>query len=145
VWAEEYDRDLNDLFAVQAEIAKKVVQHLHAKLSASEKASVEERPTQDLVAYDFYVRAVSMIYNSQVPFTSRGCGNCPAREEDSSSNNSTQSNLPDAVELLNKAVSRDPNFFIAYSQLAFAYDLIVISSARLAMAQSFIDSAFRLR
>src|SRR5881275_1324267 len=69
VWAEEYDRDLNDLFAVQSEIAQKVAQHLHAKLSASEKASVEERPTQDLVAYDFYVRAVSMIYNAQVPFT----------------------------------------------------------------------------
>ena len=67
VWAEEYDRDLNDLFAVQSEIAQKVAQHLHAKLSASEKASVEERPTQDLVAYDFYVRALSMIYNAQVP------------------------------------------------------------------------------
>src|SRR5436190_3211580 len=50
IWAEEYDRDLNDLFAVQAEIAQKVAQHLHAKLSASEKAAVEERPTQDLVA-----------------------------------------------------------------------------------------------
>ena len=67
VWAEEYDRDLNDLFAVQSEIAQKVAQHLHAKLSASEKASVEERPTQDLVAYDFYVRAVSIIYIAQVP------------------------------------------------------------------------------
>ena len=66
VWAEEYDRDLNDLFAVQSEIAQKVAQHLHAKLSASEKASVEERPTEDLVAYDFYVRAVSMIYNAQM-------------------------------------------------------------------------------
>ena len=70
VWAEEYDRDLNDLFAVQTEIAQKVAQRLHAKLSASEQASVEERPTQDLVAYDFYVRAVSMIYNAQVPSSS---------------------------------------------------------------------------
>ena len=67
VWVEQYDRDVNDLFAVQSEIAQKVAQHLHAKLSASEQASVEERPTQDLVAYDFYVRAVSMIYNAQVP------------------------------------------------------------------------------
>src|SRR5437870_8416171 len=66
VWAEEYDRDLNDLFAVQSEIAKKVAERLHAKLSAREKASIEERPTQDLVAYDFYVRAVSLIYNAQV-------------------------------------------------------------------------------
>src|SRR5947209_15678883 len=58
IWAEEYDRNLNDLFAIQSDIAQKVAQHLHAKLSASEKAAVEERPTQDLVAYDFYVRAV---------------------------------------------------------------------------------------
>src|SRR5438045_7301143 len=55
VWAEEYDRNLNDLFAIQSEIAQKVAQHLHAKLSAREKASVEERPTEDLVAYDFYI------------------------------------------------------------------------------------------
>src|SRR6184192_1816242 len=66
IWAEEYDRNLNDLFAIQSDIAQKVAQHLHAKLSASEKAAVEEQPTQDLVAYDFYVRAVSMIYNAQV-------------------------------------------------------------------------------
>src|SRR5204862_6778797 len=68
VWAEEYDRDLNGLFAVQSEIAQKVADHLHAKLSATEKASVEERPTDDLVAYDFYVRAVSIIYNAQIDF-----------------------------------------------------------------------------
>ncbi|PYI70208.1 MAG: hypothetical protein DMF08_12035 [Verrucomicrobia bacterium] len=127
VWAEEYDRGLNDLFAIQAEIAKKVAQHLHAKLSASEKASIEERPTQDLVAYD------------------TGCGNCPPSEEDSSWNNSAQSNLPEAVELLSKAVARDPNFFLAYCQLAFAHDLIGNTPARLALAKAAIDSAFRLR
>src|SRR5258706_8898229 len=130
VWAEEYDRDLNDLFAVQSEIAKKVAQHLHAKLSASEKASVEERPTQDLVAYDFYVRAVSMIYNAQVPFV--------------------ESNPSEAVDLLNKAVARDPNFFLAYCQLAFSHDLVYQEEkdhtpARLALAKAAIDSAFQLR
>src|SRR2546422_610908 len=67
VWAEEYDRDLNDLFAIQSEIAQKVAERLHAKLSAGEKAFVEEKPTQDLVAYDFYVRGVSIIYNAQLP------------------------------------------------------------------------------
>jgi TolB-like protein/Tfp pilus assembly protein PilF len=132
VWAEEYDRDLNDLFAVQAEIAQKVAERLHAKLSASEKASIEERPTQDLVAYDFYVRAVSLIYNAQLP---------------------SQANFVDrseAVDLLNKAFARDPNFFLAYCQLAFLHDLIYQqeidrTSARLALAKSAIDSAFRLR
>src|SRR5207248_1578891 len=85
IWAEQYDRDLNELFGIQNEIAQKVAQHLHAKLSASEKASVEEAPTQDLVAYDFYVRAVSMIYNAQVPL-----GVDPPERA-----------LPEAVDLLN--------------------------------------------
>jgi TolB-like protein/predicted Ser/Thr protein kinase len=107
VWAEEYDRNLNDLFAVQSEISQKVAEHLHAKLSASEKASVEERPTQDLVAYDFYVRAVSMIYTAQVPDFGEKLVN---RSE--------------AVNLLNKAVARDPNFLLAYCQLAFLHDLV---------------------
>src|SRR5438876_1018793 len=135
IWAEEYDRNLNDLFAIQSDIAQKVAQHLHAKLSASEKAAVEERPTQDLVAYDFYVRALSIIYNAQVP-------------------QGPSVNLSEAVDLLNKAVARDPNFFQAYCQLAFAHDLVYEgvyqgdidhTPARLAMAQSAIDSAFRLR
>src|SRR5205807_1419610 len=133
VWAEEYDRNLNDLFTVQSEIAQKVAQHLHAKLSASEKASVEERPTQDLVAYDFYVRAISMIYNAQVPLG-------PTAETPSDA----RKTLSEAVELLNKAVARDPNFFLAYCQLAFAHDLIG-DTVHLALAKSAIDSAFRLR
>src|SRR5436309_6683551 len=132
VWAEEYDRGLNDLFAVQSEIAQKVAERLHAKVSASEKASIEERPTQDLVAYDFYVRAVSLIYNAQLP---------------------SQSNFVDrseAVDLLNKAIARDPNFFLAYCQLAFVHDLVYQqeidhSPARLALAKAAIDSAFRVR
>jgi TolB-like protein/Flp pilus assembly protein TadD/predicted Ser/Thr protein kinase len=131
VWAEEYDRDLNDLFAVQSEIAQKVAQHLHAKLSASEKAFVEERPTEDLVVYDFYVRALAIIYNAQVDL-------------------GPSVNLSEAVDLLNKAVARDPNFFLAYCQLAFAHDLVYQGDidhtpARLALAQSAIDSAVRLR
>ena len=131
VWAEEYDRDLNDLFAVQAEIAQKVAERLHAKVSASEKASVEEKPTQDLAAYDFYVRALSVIYNAQVP-------------------QGPSVNLSEAVDLLNKAVARDHNFFLAYCQLAFVHDLIYQQGtdhtpARLALAQSAIDSAFRLK
>ena len=131
VWVEQYDRDVNDLFTVQSEIAQKVAGRLHAKLSASEKASVEEKPTQDLVAYDFYVRALAIIYNAQVDL-------------------GPSVNLSEAVDLLNQAVARDPNFFLAYCQLAFAHDLayqgdIDHTPARLALAQSAIDSAFLLR
>ena len=132
VWVEQYDRDLNDLFAIQSEIAQKVAEHLHAKLSAREKASVEEKPTQDLVAYDFYIRALSLISNAQVP-TMEGTVD-----------------LYEAVDLLNQAVARDPNFFLAYCQLAFVHDLVYQEGfdrtpARLALAKSAIDSAFRLR
>ena len=132
VWVEQYDRDLNDLFAIQSEIAQKVAEHLHAKLSASEKASIEEKPTPDLVAYDFYIRAISLISNAQVPYM-----------ED-------LVDLYEAVGLLNQAVARDPNFFLAYCQLAFVHDLIYQEEfdrtpARLALAKSAIDSAFRLR
>jgi TolB-like protein/Flp pilus assembly protein TadD len=139
VWAEEYDRNLNDLFAVQSEIAQKVAARLNAKLSASEKASVEERPTQDLIAYDFYARAVSMIYNVQVP--SESTADTPLNADKT---------LSEAVDLLNKAVARDPNFFLAYCQLAFVHDLVYVmeidhTPTRLALAQSAIDSAFRLR
>ena len=140
VWAEEYDRDLNDLFAVQTEIAQKVAQQLHAKLSASEQASVEERPTQDLVAYDFYIRAVSLITIALMPSQAGGVAN-----------------FSDAADLLTKAVAHDPNFFLAYCQLAFVHDLIYNGDiwfhhretdhtpARLALAKSAIDSAFHLR
>jgi tetratricopeptide (TPR) repeat protein len=134
VWVEQYDRDVNDLFAIQSEIAQKVAERLRAKLSASEKASVEETPTQDLVAYEFYARALSLIYNYQVPFAV----DVPEKA------------LSEAVDLLNKAVARDPNFFLAYCQLAFVHDLLYQDEidhtpARLALAKSAIDSTFRLR
>src|SRR5213076_661890 len=57
----------------------------------------------------------------------------------------TEKSLSEAVDLLNKAVARDPNFFLAYCQLAFAHDLIGDTPERLALAKSAIDSAFRLR
>jgi TolB-like protein/tRNA A-37 threonylcarbamoyl transferase component Bud32/Flp pilus assembly protein TadD len=139
VWVEQYDRDLNDLFAIQSEIAQKVAQRVHAKVSATEKASIEERPTQDLVAYDFYARAISMIYNVQVP--SESTADTPLDADKM---------LSEAVDLLNKAVTRDPNFFLAYCQLALAHDLVYDmeidhTPTRLALAQAAIDSAFRLR
>src|SRR6266480_4510612 len=131
LWARTYDRELADVFAIETELAQAIASELQAKLSASEKASIEEKPTQDLVAYDFYVRAVSMIYNAQVPDESLGLD--------------IEKSLSEAVDLLNKAVARDPNFFLAYCQLAFAHDLIGDTPARLALAKSAIDSAFRLR
>ncbi|PYK56552.1 MAG: hypothetical protein DME48_00915, partial [Verrucomicrobia bacterium] len=57
VWADEYEMDLKAAFAIPSEIAQKVAQELHAKISAAEKASIQQPPTSDFAAYDLYVRA----------------------------------------------------------------------------------------
>src|SRR5947199_3226408 len=134
VWAGTYDRELADVFAIETELAQTIAGELQARLTSSEKAAIEEKPTQDLVAYEFYARAVSLMYNVLVPFAV----------------DAPEKSLSEAVDLLNKAVARDPNFLLAYCQLAFAHDMVYADEidhtpARLALAQSAIDSAFRLR
>jgi serine/threonine protein kinase len=132
IWADEYDRNLNDVFAVETDVAQSIANRLRARVSAREKAAIEERPTKDLVAYDFYVRAIPLI--------------------DWISNSSTpEKDLSTAVDLLNQAVTRDPAFLLAYCRLAEAHDGIYFftdadhTASRLALAKSAIDSAFRLK
>src|SRR5437016_14176140 len=57
LWAEHYDRPLDDVFAIQSEIAKAIADQLRAKLSPGEKAAIERPPTADLAAFDLYTRA----------------------------------------------------------------------------------------
>src|SRR4029453_8290400 len=57
LWAEQYDRDLKDIFAIQSEIAQKIAAQLNAALSPEEQEAIKARPTQDMLAYDFYLRA----------------------------------------------------------------------------------------
>src|SRR5437773_11542172 len=121
IWAEQYDRNLNDLFTVQSEIAQKVAQQLHAKISAAEKLAIERRPTGDLVAFDLYSRASHMFRGE-----SFGGG---------------MANFGQAIDLLNQAVARDPSFFDAYCQLACSSDALNFSAfyhtyARFARAEA---------
>src|SRR5439155_18162627 len=129
VWAEEYDRDLSQMFAIQSEIAQKVAEQLHAKMSASEKLAIESKPTADLIAFDLYTRAKNILEAHL---------------------NATQEELLQAVDLLNQAVARDPSFFDAYCQLAYAHDDIYNdyvdhTSARRGLAEAAIQAAARLR
>ena len=57
IWAEKYDRDLADVFAIQSEIAQAIADQLQAKLSPKEKSAINERPTSDLAAHDLYLQA----------------------------------------------------------------------------------------
>ncbi len=126
VWAERYDRDLTDLFAIQSEIAQKVADQLETKVSTVEKAAIQEPLTRDLVAYDFYLRAKDLI--DGVSFSMRD-----------------KENLFQSVQLLEQAVARDPSFFDAYCQLAGAHDRIYFigfdhTEARLKLAETAIQS-----
>src|SRR5881397_3249896 len=60
LWAEQYDRDVADVFAIQSEIAQRIVNQLRAKLSEAEKAAIAERPTADPMAYAYYTKAKEM-------------------------------------------------------------------------------------
>jgi adenylate cyclase len=60
LWADHYDGDLADVFAIQSEIAKKIADQLRAKISPSEKAAIEKAPTTDLAAFDLYERAKAL-------------------------------------------------------------------------------------
>jgi TolB-like protein len=98
IWAEHYDRDVANVFAIQSEIAERIADQLRAKLSASEKAAIAERPTANLVAYAYYTKA---------------------KEMDLSVNwEGEEKSLNQKVELLEKATQRDPNFALAYCALA---------------------------
>src|SRR5947208_16750813 len=61
VWADKYDRDLADVFAIQSEIAQKIADQLQAKISPRERSAIKKQPTKDLAAYDLYVRATDAI------------------------------------------------------------------------------------
>src|SRR5678810_826528 len=64
LWAEHYDRDLADVFAIQSEIAKTIADQLQDKLSPNEKKAIEQPPTTDLAAFDLYSRAKSILLST---------------------------------------------------------------------------------
>ena len=131
LWAQTYDRDLADVFAIQSEIAKAIADQLQAKLSPNEKASIEKPPTTDVTAFDLYSRARNLILTTA--FSATG-GPTYLR----------------AIDLLNQAMTRDPSFLLAQCQLVYAnanlYFLgIDHTEARRALADAAVEAAFRIR
>src|SRR5438876_571874 len=132
LWAQTYDRDLADVFAIQSEIAKAIADQLQAKLSPNEKKAIEQPPTTDLAAFDLYSRAKSLLLMANFSAT-------------------VDPDLQKAIELLDEAVKRDPSFFDPYCHLAGAHqDLYPVSGSdhtptRLALAEAALQAATRLR
>jgi len=122
VWAEQYDRRAVDLFALQSELSQAIIAQLKVHLSQNEKAAIEARPTDDILAYDFYLQAKESFL---------------------------QDDYVRATQLLDAVLLRDPKFSLAYCLLAqvhlysyrFSGDM---TPARLAKAKEAADTALRL-
>lgn len=130
LWAESYDRDLTDIFAIQSEIAQTIANRLRAKLSPAEKKIIWERPTDDLVAYDLYLQA-----KATATFLAVG----DQRED-----------MFKQVSLLTEATQRDPGFALAYCLLARANDYLYVffydhTPERRKQAEAAINQAMRVR
>ncbi len=100
IWAENYDREMTDVFIVQREIAEAVASQLNAALSAGEESALQQQPTQDLEAYDMFLQARALFQ----PFGVTA--------------KTGEENLPKAEQLLEAAIARDPRFVLAYCLLS---------------------------
>ena len=97
-WAELYDRNLTDIFAVQSELANRIAESLHATLSGAERKAVAEKPTNNLAAYDAYLRGLALL----------------------SRPGQTEENQTRAADSFSEATKLDPQFALAWAALAQA-------------------------
>jgi TolB-like protein/Tfp pilus assembly protein PilF len=131
IWAETYDRTAADLFAIQSELAESIVAQLQAKLSPQQKADIEARPTQDLVAFELYLRAKQIVDSYLIADDVRAA-------------------LLAALQSLDQAIKRDPDFVSAYCYIARANDLLYFfdldpTPDRILLAEAAVKAALRLR
>lgn len=130
-WAEHYERNLTDFFDIKSELAQAIAHQLRARITKSEQTEIARRPTADLKAYDLYLKARALA-------------------EEAIFSNQIGENFLGAVQLLKQAISRDPNFFDAYVELAADEDCLYFfgydhSPACLAVADQAIKTLLRLR
>ena len=96
IWADNYDRQLTDIFSIQSEIAQRIAENLEVILTREERDLIKNAPTSDLKAYELYLKA-SYIKNDS--------------EED----------IKNAIELYDEAIKLDPDFALAYANKAKCY------------------------
>jgi adenylate cyclase len=100
LWAQTYDRELADVFAIQSEIAETIAQQLQARLLPSEKAAIAQPPTIDVVAYDLYLKG-RFFWNKR-----------------------TSADIKTALGYFEQAANVDPNYAVAYAGMADCYLLL---------------------
>ena len=127
IWAEDYDRDLTDIFAIQTDLAQKIAGELQAKLSPVEKARIERRPTKNGEAYLAFIQAHDLFTR---PDKLRG-------------------DTEKAEQLFEQATKLDPDFAGAFAGLAWVHDWMYHSydptPARKEKARAAAEAAIRLQ
>ncbi|MCH7886485.1 MAG: tetratricopeptide repeat protein [Candidatus Marinimicrobia bacterium] len=94
IWSETYDRELKNIFAIQDEITDNIIKSLKVFLSDNEKKLIKNKPSIDIKAYDFYLRARKFMHSL------------------------TKKNFNYALKMLFRAIEIDPNYAIAYASIA---------------------------
>jgi len=97
LWADTYDKDFKDIFSIQSDIAKSVATQLRANLTSSEKTGIEKRPTENLEAYNLYLKGNYLIQKV------------------------TPDDLANGLKMLNEAIKLDPKFALPYLGIAYYY------------------------
>ena len=106
IWAEDYDRDLTDVFAIQTDLAQKIASALQAKLSPNEKARLDQRPTENSDAYLLFVQA----------------------HDYATRRNMFRDTSLKAIPLFEQAIKLDPNFALAFAGLSMVQSWIYHNS-----------------
>ncbi len=104
LWADTYDRELTDIFAIQSDVALQIAAALRAELSADEETRINREPTADLQAYQLYLQGRHWF----VRHTAEG--------------------LRNAIEYFKRAIQRDPGYALVHADLAQAYTEIALAS-----------------
>jgi TolB-like protein/class 3 adenylate cyclase/Tfp pilus assembly protein PilF len=127
LWAESYNRKLDDVFGVEGEVAGAIADQLNAKLSGSEKQELAARPTNNAEAYDAYLHGLAFFERPDILAT----------------------DFKSAVQSFETAVRLDPNFALAWARLSHAQTYIYwgddASPARRAAAQEALQKALQLQ
>jgi serine/threonine protein kinase/Tfp pilus assembly protein PilF len=102
LWSERYDRELKDVFAIQDEISKNIVNALKVRLSKKEKRTLEKVPTKDVRAYDFYLRGRKFLFRLN------------------------RKNIEFALEMFSKAIELDPDYALAFAGRADCHSFLFL-------------------
>jgi serine/threonine-protein kinase len=126
VWADTYDDDMSEVFRLQSDLAERVAQALDITLLEPERRALESRPTENIEAYDYYLRGDEYLYRGYL-----------------------ENDVRVAIQMYEKALELDPTFALGYTRLARAHDKMYwlghdSSEERLEMEKQAVDKAFQL-